>query len=125
MKAMFKKRLLKLADIIDGTTKPLKDEGKPVRFDMSRYISHTECGTACCIAGTAALLADPNGVTEWTANDIAKKWLGLDAYDASVLFLPYSYNGSADWSRITSRRGAAVLRHFAETGEIKWNMKLS
>lgn len=124
MKAMFKKRLLKLADVIEGTSKRPLVDGKPIRFNMDQYVKKTECGTAACIAGTAAFMADPHNAVEWTASEIARGWLGLDREQATLLFLPHDYKGPS-WSSITPRRAVAVLRHFAETGEIKWNMKLS
>lgn len=133
MKAMFKKRLLKLADIIENN-KPVVWKDRPVKFSMGDWATPKDCGTAACIAGHAAILSGSefNAHTwQWTQRsnstlNVAKDWLGMDMQHALELFLPTEYsNYRGLLENVTRRRAATVLRHFAETGEIKWNMKLS
>lgn len=130
MKTTFKNRLLKLANIIENKL-PVAWGGKPVTFDMSNWMAKDSCGTAACIAGHAAILSgQPFDATAWMDDEasiegIASRWLGFkNTEDAEKLFIPTDYGYRGALENITRRRAAAVLRNFAETGKITWNMKL-
>lgn len=134
MKATFKNRLLKLADIIENN-KPIEWKGRPVKFDMSEWGHERSCGTAACIAGHAAILSgqpfDPKAEYALgyergnTARKVAAEWLGIKDYEESIrLFIPTNHGYTGRLENITRRRAAAVLRSFAETGKITWNMRL-
>lgn len=96
----------------------------PETFNLSYW-----CGTACCIAGHAAMLSgagklkDPSAVFS-TASD----WLDIDRSTASELFEP----SAAAWKRLkgvdpyvlTPAQVSKVVRKFADTGEIDYGAAL-
>jgi hypothetical protein len=56
MRAIYKQRLLKLADFIERTPVP------NVKFDMTEYFDPRGlCGTAACIAGHAVIMKHTHG----------------------------------------------------------------
>ncbi len=80
-----------------------KESGQESEWDQSTWASRTGCGTACCVAGKAALLdgwqpefADEPGVNytiifakggrTWPVDDIAQDVLGLTDEEADDLF---------------------------------------
>jgi len=128
-------RIRMVADVIEQAP----DEA----FDMYRFLrnANTECGTAACIAGHtylvalrqgyiqsvrpyepgstlpnspgSILIAPYNDTQTYTIPQFARQWLGLSDDETVLLFLP----------RHTTRKTAVkVLRTFAETGLIDWNV---
>jgi hypothetical protein len=143
MKALYKRRLLKLADTI--TNLPEKDEkGRPVRFNMDRWFGGPDewsgCGTVACMAGWAVVqsqkgrtLAQKINTTqagirrakaaEYAATGIhakAAEYLGLNDEQAHRLFIPEAFR-SGNFTKISAMRAAGVIRLFVKTGEIEWN----
>lgn len=84
-------------------------------------LSGRGCGTVACIAGHAVILSSPD--TNWSKaflNDIedaAQKYLDIREDQAFDLF--FADNGP-DLTDITLEMAVRTLRHFAETGVIKW-----
>lgn len=87
---------------IKALAKKLRRLRHEEHYNQSRFVQQTACGTACCIAGHAALLAgykplgsgsnyDPQtdmqkaGDVEFVA-DVAERFLGLTGYQAGILF---------------------------------------
>ena len=92
------------------------------------------CGTVMCIAG-AALVFDPD--TKDTASHIsdmdetegyARRNLGISEEDADALFYPdfspdryYGRDESMNYYHmITPQQAAETIRHYMDTGEVKW-----
>jgi hypothetical protein len=132
MKALYRRRLLKLADTI--TNLPKKDEkGRPVQFNMDRWFGGPDewsgCGTVACMAGWAVVqsqkgrtLAKKIDTTE--RPDIhakAAEYLGLTDEQACGLFIPDAFRGN--FTQISAKRAAGVIRLFVKTGEIEWNRR--
>ena len=119
---MNKNNVLKLAKVVEKST----------TYDQRLY-AHV-CGTPACIAGHAALLAEPDGQlvapTERCGahfkfsdgeigyiSETAQTWLGLEEWPAAELFDPHPLGEDED---ATSAQAGQVLRHLAETGEVDW-----
>ena len=131
---MHKEKILKLADIVEKLeySNSLYDPGK---FCMTEYMFH--CGAPACIAGWTVLAENQNWdlshirgnaenrlvpvnippyqMNRWI-HERAQAILGLDNFEASVLFAPRSI----DLSEITPQLAARTLRNFVETGWIEW-----
>lgn len=128
---MNKDRILALADLIE-TLPDAESSFATSGFDM-RYVTH-ECGTPSCIAGWAAweaqgrpeFVKDPNERDFYSIERLAAKYLGLPTTGISTLAFPLFYPQDANgqnyesYDGLTSATVAKTLRHFAETGEIRW-----
>ncbi len=76
----------------------------PKRFNMAFWNSgEQECGTVCCIGGTAEALSGVN--------------FSVVPDQLENLFYPYMLN---NWHRITPKQAAKALRHYLTTGETDW-----
>lgn len=109
---MNKEKVLELADIIEQG-----HEG--MRFDMEHFWVHNECGTAACIAGWAVFAFHDRQASEINPDDvpyIASEVLELNNRERDLLF----FGGAYPMSVIKKEHAVAVLRRFAETGEIAW-----
>ena len=105
------------------------------RFNMSRTVHTTDCGTSCCIAG-AICQFEGLGVREymrempWLGDDgaaaLVVDYIGLDLDDdedtLGKIFVPWEHFEGPDWTFNAPARGAAVIRHFLETGEVDWDL---
>lgn len=91
---------------------------EPLRFDMTDYVRlDTECGTACCIAGTAVFLVYPDrDLFSPGIHDEAEDLLGLTWQQAMDLFLPT--HRALD--EVTPAEAAATIDRLIETGEVSW-----
>lgn len=132
---MNKKRILKLADVIET------EAGQHgLGFNMDTYLNSVDkdisghnCGTVACIAGWTTFLFDPRGRLRSPAraskdaiaannsstrtgdfHNTAGDILGLTEIEANELFLPSAFDDP------TPAQAAKVLRHLAETGEVEW-----
>lgn len=117
-------RLTALAEWLEAGGKP---NGVKATFRMSTWFTpHAfDCGTACCIAGSAVLkfgTADEcsklyNGrlSPNWIPN-AAKEVLGLDAVQATRLFVP----SFLDLGKIDAAWAARTIRHLIDTGKVDW-----
>ena len=102
-------------------------------FDMRVPVRvYEDCGTSCCIAGAVCQFEglgmqyrDCDGDLDWTGYDGAKAlagdFLGMTHDDRTRLFEPWTAFKGSDNSFNSAQRGAAVIRHFLETGEVNWN----
>ena len=132
---MNRENVLKLADVVERSE----------TFDMIVYWQvrphdARRCGTPACIAGHAAALFfeehgryvqrhPDGGIYASHTEQTAALFLGIngDRGQQIELFCPRYEDASCDafpsepgW--ISADRAAAVLRHFAETGEIDWSV---
>ena len=83
-------------------------------FNMGRWQAVEECGTVCCIAGTAELIGGVKFPTENYGSNYALKhlfWVG-------------GFFGG-DISYITPAQAAVALRSYLTTGDANWDMALS
>lgn len=87
------------------------------KFDMWAY-----CGTACCIAGHAHIIAGgesydyENAIRADDVFDTARDWLGLSYGSAKRLFLPHE----DEPYKSTPQQAASVVRHLKDTGKVEW-----
>lgn len=78
-------------------------------FNMGRWQSQEDCGTVCCIAGTAELVGGVEFPTEEYGDNFALKnlfWVG-------------GFFGG-DISHITPGQAARALRSYLTTGDANW-----
>lgn len=95
-------------------------------FDMNDWIvPDPVCGTAGCIAGTAGAVfgLSRDKATRRVFSYEAAEVLGVPCLHESALFIPLMYGGPSV-KTITATEAASVLRHYADTGEIKWRGKV-
>lgn len=106
--------------------------GHRARFYMGSWCGLTdECGTPACMAGHAALLADP--VRFWNGSlledfgaikipFLAARWLGIDAETSHRLFHGIDAFGSIfEFEHITIDEGIETLRRLRATGRVDWS----
>lgn len=139
MDAIYKERILKLADHLEAMPRHQfslecwlepHDNNNP---DPNQPIPH-DCATIGCIAGHAVLLfSDPGtydnpGESLWWDMDFASEaqhLLGLDDHQAFQLFTP-SHSGDprddlqCEPKDVTNYDAAETLRNFAETETVHW-----
>lgn len=97
---------------VKNTRKPLSKEEKQFSglFNMDIWNRTTECGTVCCIGGTAEQLGGVvfDNITEELTN----------------LFYPNhssnSYTNDVIYGEITPNQAAQALRSYLETGAPNW-----
>ena len=78
-------------------------------FRMNDWITaHDDCGTACCIGGTACMLADKP--------QLFNTFPGSYPVTLEKLFSLWTEKGT----EVSVERGAAQLRKFLTTGECPW-----
>lgn len=128
-------RILRLADVLDGT-EPHEPE-TPLGFNMRIYrgsalpvddpdyersgyrdMSGKGCGTIACVAGWADELFGDETIPNYTPIGLrARRLLGLSAAEALRLFIP---EGERIYEQATPQIASKVLRHLAATGEVDW-----
>lgn len=99
-----------------STVKAFKAQYADMPRILKQYLKEhpTECGTICCIGGTAeVMLGLPIRSRCGPRTEFPE--LGLDRLRASALF--YDWRGEP-----TRERCAAVVRHLAYTGEVDWSV---
>lgn len=95
----------------------------PKEFNMNSWISEHSCGTAFCIGGRMAAIADPTIFQSSDPNDAALDWIRANVPDALVfgtpwrkLFIcgewPKKYQYWFGFSTLAER-----FEHWLETGE--------
>ncbi len=116
--------ILATADAIEKASIAAFDMNNWV-IDHDRFgIDENRCGTAACIAGHAYLLSGGQigcrgFVTGNGVRPLARKFLGLNPFDASVLFIPSDYHEFA-LDEITAEHAVRCLRNLAITGKVDW-----
>lgn len=97
--------MLERGELVHATPKPCAGVGPLTgHFNMAFHNTITECGTVCCIAGTASLLI---GIP---LNHNRTKELRELCYPDSV----------RDWLGITPAQAAIALRNYLTTGQPSW-----
>lgn len=82
------------------------------KFNMSSWAAHDECGTVCCIGGTAEIIGNVSfGGVYGPA---------YETVDARLHRLFYPEMGASRWSLITPAQAARALRSYLTTGDAKW-----
>jgi hypothetical protein len=132
--------LTKLAEVLES------DEAQD-HFNLRHWIHHNgehdidadmpvgaaikDCGTVACIAGWAAVLANPD--KPWGEFFGAKRkaalWLDLEWHVEDELFTPevdklimkYGHE-LADVYEVSAKGAAKVVRHLIETGTVDWRV---
>lgn len=101
-----------------------------VEFYMPAWISEgprrdQTCNSSACVGGHAEIMfghrkdsQDENG------SFLLTKALGITDAEADTIILGEGFKGAQGMWGITAKRAAAVLRYFANTGEINWNIGL-
>lgn len=128
---MNKENVLKVADAIE--TGALVKRG--IGFNMALIADYSDelfqdqidnCGTICCIAGTAFAIRYPRTTAKsivTTGADITRRaaeYLGLNDRAASDLFYPRHLI----LTKVKPSEAVTVLRHLAKTGEVDWSVAL-
>lgn len=80
------------------------------RFNMTLWAAEHDCGTVCCIGGTAELVGN-------TSFDM---WAFSRNEPLKSLFAP-SVLLCRDWEKITPSEAATALRSYLTTGDAKWH----
>ncbi len=119
------------------------------QFDAEGNLKNNWCGSACCIAGAAVVLGQPELLNEVESHEdwrhsrykIFQIWkqaralLGLTEREAELLFAPFDYYGeieegdvegsTGDWpsdTRIPADWAAPTIRHFMATRKVDWTV---
>ena len=129
----------KLADVLEEV-----QEVVPALFDMSAWGESMlipirkrgipgagrieDCGTPGCLAGwTQFLFATFGSINKWPGK-FADEFLDLDQHQHCALLLPGKADltsfGSIHYKDITIPMAVKVLRSFAETGTVDWDVAL-
>lgn len=80
-------------------------------FNMSLWAAEYDCGTVCCIGGTAQLVGD---------TDFGQWWAFSDNWGLKNLFAPPQIRCS-NWEMITPAQAATALRSYLTIGDAKWH----
>jgi hypothetical protein len=85
------------------------------QFNMNQWAGANECGSICCIGGTAQLIGNlaPNEM----------EMAGAENDRLARLFYP-DVSGD-DWSGITDSQAATALRSYLTTGDARWDLAVS
>lgn len=111
-------------DNINATIETIKHNQK-LSFFMGDWIGNyedlttpeNECGTACCLAGYAAITKNGGEVDfHQDVYEDAKTFLGLDDDTADALFVP----GRGYIDETDKDVAISVLEHLRDTGGILW-----
>ena len=94
-------------------------------FDMAVYARAKDCGTVCCIGGTALYWYDGriNFDNPFSISNAAAAILDIANLNYCVLFNPrlsVRYVCNLDLTDIDAGWAARCLRHFIATGEVDW-----
>ncbi|WP_353645718.1 hypothetical protein [Mesorhizobium sp. WSM2239] len=94
-----------------------------------------QCKSTACIAGWACMILGQKGQVlknarresqiEGAYEEVAGNLLGLGYRMADELFEPMNNSCTAlevNWSKVTPRQAAKVLRHLAKAGEVDWEV---
>lgn len=81
------------------------------QFNMNQWRAENECGTICCIGGTAELI----GGVDMRPRSHNGRLIGLFYPDIDCLV----------WASITPAQAARALRSFLTTGDAKWQETVS
>jgi hypothetical protein len=115
----------------------LETEHEEFEFSMSNFYVEVDCKTIGCIAGAACFLDDNQPTRPFDMAEIATANLELDEPQAGALFLPdestfyepgdpcrntWGATVVPDWSDITPKQAAAVVRHLIATGAVDWRV---
>ena len=124
LKHMNVENVLALADHIEGLPNRFEGDVDIDAFNMQTYAF--SCGTPACIAGHAAAMSGlPMGGAMRGRPTIeiyraAQEWLGLNDWQAKVLFL---LTGEAiHLHQVDAAWATRCLRHLAATGTTEWEL---
>lgn len=93
-------------------------------FGMSQWASSFECGSTCCIGGSACSWwggRDMKWVYELSCSSDAIGILGLDYASGMAMFFPCGYGKCNDAIDADPAWAARMIRHYQKTGEVDWN----
>ena len=125
---MHNERVVAVADLMDRIWAQERASGVEL-FNQLYWGRHLQeqpngvlaCVTPACVGGWALHLAGSR-VRRWSAMRRAvDRWLDLTSEEGYRLFDCFPLGPHR---RITARRAARVLRHFAETGKIDWRVRV-
>lgn len=83
-------------------------------FNLGTWASQQECGTVCCLGGTAEAIS---GVS-------FRGWMDSENCALRDLFAPYSISCER-WRDITTSQAATALRSYLTTGKAQWKLAVS
>lgn len=99
----------------------------PLSFNMDTFLSdtHTDCGTACCIAGAVARFNDLKIESDAAVTQCHEvgEIIGLTDDQTYALFFA-GIRRNYDLEEIPPSVAAEVLERFMTTGEISWPEEL-
>lgn len=81
-------------------------------FNMGAFHAKHECGTACCIAGTAELISGAKFIGESRSNELDE------------LFYMNSLD-HRDMEAVTPSQAATALRSYLTTGDARWDLAVA
>lgn len=96
-----------------------------MEFNMASLAVPNDCGTPGCIAGFASVLFDCHAIGVGWSSEQLRKYLSLEDREVNGLFFPEEEWADGPWYteklfQLTRKGAVAMLRRFAETGEILW-----
>ena len=116
---MNKERILELADKIDGLPTVVYGENDPNKRSFCMEATYHPCGNPACLAGWVEEIwdveedPDPLGIVG-TKHE-------MELFEPRAPWATF-FHKPGEEGFITSEHAAAVLRHFAETGEVDWSI---
>ena len=126
---MHKKRVVAVADLMERIWAQERASGVALYSQLywGRLLEEQPngalaCGTPGCVGGWALHLAGSR-VRRWSMmRQAASRWLDLTFDEGDKLFDCFPLGPHR---RVTARRAAKVLRHFADTGKINWRIRVT
>ena len=116
---MNKKRILELADTIDGLPTVVYGTNDPNSHSFCMEATNHPCGSPACLAGWTDELWNPDKYPDPLG--IAGTGREMELFEPREPWATYFHRPHQD-GFITSEHAAAVLRNLAETGEVDWTV---
>lgn len=109
----------RLREISDWLKAGAPERGGVAAFNMGEWQAESDCGTVCCIGGTACNWYGRNGEERrFGSLDGARDLLGLKYKEAIDLF--YVNGENTDLEDITPAWAARCIDHLIATGVVDW-----
>lgn len=92
---------------------PTHEKAFSGQFNMNQWHAQNDCGTICCIGGTAQLIGS-----------VSFDYFHKNNRNLNKLFYPDGVR-SCQWQDITTAQAATALRSYLTTGDARWDLAVA